>query len=378
MIEKTVRHVCFLLLLAAPLAAQTPPPGAPVSPRLSALGGPHAADLAGFDSLLVNPAGLASAPGEWLYSRIALSAAGPLADAADLLLGGEDILANLTSLLDAQGRLRTSMDLGPPIAFGYVGKGLGVGVFSRAYADVNAPSISTARLTFGGELLLAGGYARRLDLGDGRSLDLGVAVKGFLRNEFAWTGALTDVPSAFDDVFGAVPFHIVTGVGLDFGAIWSSGDLALALTARDAPTPYIATAYTSYDGFRANPTAARIATTKDFMPIDLSAGVRWSPRWLFLARSGSKLTLLADYRNIWGLFRLLDRNPILELSLGAEVVVLEILSLRAGIRDALPAAGFGLDLQAFHLSLAMYGRELGLEPGQRPVFNLDFAIDFRY
>ena len=48
---------CSLLFL--PLAAQTASPGVPVSPRRSALGGLHAADLAGFDSIFTNPAGLA-------------------------------------------------------------------------------------------------------------------------------------------------------------------------------------------------------------------------------------------------------------------------------------------------------------------------------
>ena len=364
--------------ISLPLSAQTAPPGVPVSPRRAAIGGLHAADLAGFDSLFTNPAGLASAEGQWMYSRIAMNAAGPIFDIANMAVSGTDILSNLTSLLDPAGRLYTSMDLATPIALGYAGKSLGIGIFNRTYVIVNAPSITSSFLTFGEEFLLTGGYAKRFDLGDGNLLDLGIAIKGFLRNEFAWSGALTDVQTAFNDIFGGIPFNIVTGLGVDLGVLWGFGDYALALTARDAFTPYIASSYTSYNGFKANPTANKITTTTDLMPIDLSLGFRWSPRWLFLARSGSELTLLADYRNIWGLVRILDRNPILELSVGAELVMLEILSLRLGIRDALPSAGFGMDLQIFDLSLAMYGKELGLEPGQRPVFNLDFAIDFRY
>lgn len=367
-----------LVFLALPLSAQTAPPGVPVSPRTAAIGGLHAADPAGFDSLFSNPAGLAFSEGEWMYSRIALSAAGPIFDIANMAVNNTDILSNLTSLVDPAGRLYTSMDLAAPIALGYVGRGLGIGIFNRTYVIINAPSITTTFLTFGEEVLLTGGYAKRLTLGEGHLLDLGIALKGFLRNEFAWSGALTDVSTAFDDIFGGIPFNIVTGLGVDLGATWNFGDYALALTARDAFTPYIASSYTSYNGFKADPAANKIETATDLMPVDLSLGFRWSPRWLFLARSGSELILLADYRNIWGLFRILDRNPILELSLGAEVVMLEILSIRAGMRDALPSAGFGLDLQFFDLSLAMYGKELGLEPGQRPVFNLDFAIDFRY
>ena len=364
--------------LSFPAFSQTVSPGVPVSPRLAAIGGLHAADLPGFDSLFANPAGLAAAEGEWMYSRIALNAAGPLFDIASMALSGTDILSDLPSLLDSAGRLYTAMDLATPIAFGYAGKGLGVGIFNRTYVIVNAPSIASSFLTFGEELLLSGGYARRFVLENGQLLDVGIGVKGFLRNEFAWTGVLTDVSTAFNDILGGIPFNIVTGIGLDAGALWSFGDFALGLAARDAFSPYIASSYTSYNGFKANPTASKISSETGLLPVDLSLGFRWSPRWIFLARSGSELTLLADYRNILGLFRVLDRSPILELSLGAEVVMLEILSVRAAIQDGLPAAGFGLDLEIFDLSLSMYGRELGLQPGQRPVFNLLFAIDFRY
>lgn len=367
-----------LFFLSSPLFAQTDAPGIPVSPRLAAIGGLHAADLSGFDSLFVNPAGLADAAAVWSYSRIAMNAAGPIFDMANMALSGTDILSNLTSLLDSQGRLYTAMDLSTPIAFGYVGRGLGVSVFNRTYMVINAPSVGTAYLTFGEEVLLTGGYARRFSVGEGQILDVGVSLKGFLRNEFAWTGALTNVDTAFTDVTGAVPYNIVTGIGLDAGALWSFGDFALALAARDLFSPYISSSYTSYDGFKADPSANKTGTETDTLPIDLSLGFRWSPRWDFLLRSGGELTLLVDYKNILGLFRILDRNPILELSLGAEAVILEILSVRAGIQDALPAAGFGMDLQIFDLSLSMYGKELGLEPGQRPVFNLLFALDFRY
>jgi len=367
-----------LLFVASSAFAQVSAPGIPVSPRLAAIGGLHAADFGGFGSLFSNPASLADAEDAWSYSRIALNAEGPIFDIANMALGGTDILSNLTNLLDDNGRLYTALDLATPIAFGYVGNGLGVGVYNRTYVVINAPSVSSAFLDIGEEFLLAGGYARSFDLGSGNRLDAGIALKGFLRNEFAWTGALTDVATAFDDIFGGIPYNTVTGLGLDAGALWSFGDFALGLAARDLFAPYISTTYSSYNGFKADPSASKTDSETGLLPIDLSVGFRWSPRWDFLVRSGSELTLLLDYRNLLGLFRALDRNPILEVSAGAELVILEILSLRAGIQDALPAAGFGLDLQIFDLSLSMYGEELGLEPGSRPAFNLLFALDFLY
>jgi hypothetical protein len=367
------------ILIALPAFAQVDSPGVPVSPRLAAIGGLHAADVGGFESLFTNPAGLADLDSSWSFSRIALNAAGPIFSIANMALGGQDIMSNLTSLLDDSGRLYTAMDLATPIAFGYVGGGLGVGVFNRTYMVVNAPSLaSDAYLNVGEEMLMVGGYARRFDLGNGHRLDAGLSLKGFLRNEFAWTGALTDITTAFSDITGTIPYNIVTGLSLSAGVLWSFSDFAVGLVGRDAFAPYISSTYSSYNAFKADPSASKTDTETGLLDADVSLGFRWNPQWNFLVRSGSKLLLLADYRNILGLFRVLDRNPILEVSLGAEATLLEILSLRAGIQDCLPAAGFGLDLQYFKLSLSMYGEELGLEPGSRSVFNLAFAIDFIY
>lgn len=365
-------------LLASPAFAQVSSPEAPVSARRAALGGLHAADLGGFESLFSNPASLAGLESQWCFSRLALNASGPIFDIANMALSGNDILSNLSSLVDDKGRLYTALDMDTPVAVAYVGGGLGVGLFNHTYVEVNAPSVSNAYLSFGEEVLMIGGYARRFELGGGHVLDAGLSLKGFLRNEFAWEGALTDVSSAFSDIFGSVPYGIDLGLSLSAGVLWSFGDYAVALVGRDAFAPYISSTYSSYNAFKADPSASKTDADSGLLAADVSVGFRWNPRWAFLVRTGSELTLLVDYRNLLGLFRAVDRNPILEVSVGVEALLLDVLSLRAGLQDMLPAAGFGLDLEYFDLSLAMYGEERGLEPGSRPVFNLLLSMDFVY
>jgi hypothetical protein len=90
------------------------------------------------------------------------------------------------------------------------------------------------------------------------------------------------------------------------------------------------------------------------------------------------LVFALDYRDILDLTSLVPRNPILNVGLGVEARVLEIVTLRAGINDALPSAGIGLHLGVCTINLVAYGAELGLDPGDRPYYNLLVDFDFKY
>ena len=72
------------------------------------------------------------------------------------------------------------------------------------------------------------------------------------------------------------------------------------------------------------------------------------------------------------------RNPILNVAVGAEIEFLDVVSLRAGIRDAYLSAGLGLDLSICKIDLAMYGTEGGLEPGDRAILNIALSLAAEY
>jgi len=107
-------------------------------------------------------------------------------------------------------------------------------------------------------------------------------------------------------------------------------------------------------------------------------GLMWSPALGRLGQVIDSLVFALDYKDILDLASPVPRNPILNVGLGVEARVLEIVTLRAGIDEALLSTGIGLDLGVFTINLAAYGAELGLDPGDRPYYNLLVDIDFKY
>jgi hypothetical protein len=373
----------LLFVLPMFLYAQEISPVFPPSPRMAALGGPHAASVQGVDAIFENPAGFAVEGRTINVSSLVPLVTGPVFDIANLVMGGGDIATGIPNILDPAGRLYVQLDLAGPLSFSYVGSGLGFGLYNRTIATINAASILNASLTIQEDLLLAGGYAHRLLLGDGRHVvDLGIMPKGFMRSLVTVDGSIEDLMDVMGNpgsLMSGSTFSVVSGIGFDAGARWSPSDsFALGLVIRDAYSPAIITEYSDLDAFRQDPSAAKLSTEYSKVPTDLSIGVAYYAPFAAFRRLGIDMSVYLDYRDILNLFAPVPRNPILNVGLGTEVILLDILSFRAGVNDALPAAGFGLDLSFFTLSLAMYGSELGLDPGKRPAYNVVVALDFRY
>lgn len=376
--------ICVALAIAlAPAAAQSVQRFSPPSARMAALGGPHAASASGLDAVFENPAGFAADETEFRASALVFNPSGPIFDIAGLVLGGSDqLMAGLPSLFDAQGRFYAQADMLGPLSFGYSGKGLGFGLFNRTVATVNASSLLSVAFEVSEEVMLAGGYAYRFEIGDRNVIDLGIMPKGFIRASVGDRMSLDEVMAVAMDPASALesPLTMTSGVGFDVGARWSLDQaLSVGIVVRDAYSPAMVTVYESYGAFAANPQLAKVgASTYAVVPPDLSFGVAWEPRLALLDRLGADLAFLVDYVDILDLLNAVPRNPILNVGAGVELTLLDILSLRAGVKDALPTAGFGIDLSAFAFSLAMYGQELGIEPGSRPLYNLLVALDFSY
>jgi hypothetical protein len=104
--------------------------------------------------------------------------------------------------------------------------------------------------------------------------------------------------------------------------------------------------------------------------MDISFGLCWRPPLGRLYPTITSLTLLADYRDAFDFLIYPPRatNPWLHISAGLELVLLEILTLRAGFYQCLPSGGVGIDLSLFKLNFAFYGRELSAIPGGRPIY----------
>jgi len=349
------------------------------SAREKSMGGTHVALADDASVLLTNPASLADVPSSFSKADLGIRMIGPLFDIADLVVGGNMSTSGLTDFLAKNDyKLYAGLDIAGPLALGYSGGGLGFGFFNKTKFIINVGSASAINVSAGEDLLLAGGYALRFDLGKGHELDAGIVAKGYVRGRtdssmgiVEAVGVISDPASVLSD-----PFTLTTGIGLDAGLRWAWSGLAAGLVCRDAFSPAISTVYSGGAGafFASRPGTSTYVS----LPRSLDLGLAWTPSLGRLGEVVDALVIALDYRDILDLFAVLPRNPILNVGLGAEARVLDIVTLRAGIADALPSAGMGLNLSAFTMNLSVYGAELGLDPGDRPYYNLLIDFDFKY
>ncbi len=375
-----------IFLVQAPLGAEELAPFSLPSLRSTATGGLHAAPADDFFAIFDNPAGFAGQQGELSAALVNLRLAGPVFDMTGLGIGffagaPFDLTGALSSLLDENGRLYAVLDLGGPVGFGWVGQGLGFGVFDRTTLLLNVAGVSAASASLSQEFLLTGGYAFRVPLGGTHYLDLGLQPKGFIRGSVDVSGSLTAVADALADpaaLMGGQPFSLATGIGLDAGFIysWEGAGFAFGFAARDAWSPARVALYPSLEAFMAG--SAPASSSMALVEADLSVDLAWDPRFALLERLDLSPRFVVGYKDLLDLLDPVPRNPVLQVGAGFELVILDILSLRAGIADALPNAGFAVDLKAFRFGLSMYGTELGLDPGVRPLYNLMLSFEFRY
>ncbi len=347
--------------------------------REIALGGRHAALSGGAEAFLANPASLGAARPEFSAARLGLVASGPVFDLANLALGAEgDIVAALSSLLAKYDyKLYAGFELSGPLAFGYVGEGLGFGLYNRTSLKVNAASIASVTLRAREDVLIAGGYAYRQALGGGHALDLGLLAKGFVRAELGITTTLPGLEAILANPLALLgePVDLTTGIGLDAGLRWNWNEvLAAGLVCRDVYSPALVATFACLDTIGGTASATRSARIAP----DLAFGLAWSPPLRRLGRYLDGISLALDYGDMLDLARPVPRNALLNLGIGLEVRALDILAFRIGLSEALLAAGLSFDLGALRLCAAAWGDELGIEPGDRPVYNLLVSFDFVY
>jgi hypothetical protein len=381
---RKIRHLCallsafaFILISGAfPLNAETLSPLGMPSARASALGGNHAALGDDFSALFTNPASFIDIEGEFSAAELTLSTYGPVLEILDLVLGGSTALENLDlSNIIGSGGFAAGLELGGPLSLGWVGRGAGFGIVNRLKADA-AVSGFTLRPVFSGDILLIGGYSLRTLDKQGHTLDLGFLGKGFYRMAFNLESSIFDAAD-FADSIGSHPVRSILGLGFDLGLKYTlAKNFSAALVCLDAYSPAMVSTWNTLDDFREKkkPGGASFASIQP----RLGLGLKYRIRGVFLDKYISRFLILADYRDFLDLAAVIPRNPILHIGLGAEIVILEKLSLRLGINDALPAAGFGLDLSFMKLDVAIYGRELGLDPGFQSVYAIDIGLLFRY
>lgn len=357
------------------------------SARTSALGGPHAALAGGLATLFNNPAGFYEAKPGLRLSEITLHLAGPIFDIAGVALGGAS--GNITSLLQSSNvqkllqSIYTSMDLVGPISFGYVGKGLGFGIFNTSTVTVMNTAPFTIAAAANEQLMIDGGYAFRIPLPAAwnSTLDAGILMKGGLQGVSIIEQSLLSLPALFGSLgtstFTGAPFYFNTLIGLDAGLRYSYKNLiSVGIVGHNLYTPVLQSAYPTLQSFLSN-TATPTRSTS-VLPINLAVGVLYTPNLGILERVVNSFKVMVDYSHSLDLllYPSTAKNPLLNIGVGTEITLLRILDLRAGFYQGLFSAGLGLDLKYFTLDAAMFGTELSGEPGLQPVFNMIVGLTF--
>ncbi|MDR2094140.1 MAG: hypothetical protein LBP76_01310 [Treponema sp.] len=345
--------------------------------RSAALGGIHAGLGDDFYTIFSNPASFVGIKEQFSAGELSLSMYGPVFEIIDLARNAMDSGNNLDlSGITGSAGFAAGFDMAGPVSLGWVGRGLGLGLFNRTKVKAVMSGMTLRPLALE-DILLVAGYSFRFIDKKAHVLDGGFLGKGFYRGSVELKASVFDAMSILDDPMGN-EFKTYLGLGVDLGLRYTFADnFTVTLVCYDTYSPTLVTVYDSLKAFldkEAPSSSGNYATVYR----RLNAGIKYRISSEFLNRYISNFLILADYRDMLDLFAPVPRNPILNIGLGVELLVLDVLSLRAGITDALPAAGFGIDFNIARFDCAIHGKELGLDPGIQPVYAIDLALLFRY
>ena len=348
------------------------------SARFFALGGNHTAMADDFYSLFLNPAAFVGIDETFSAAEITLATYGPVFELIDLFRNSDNLSSDLDiSGLIGPGGFAVGLDLAGPLSLGWVGRNLGIGLFNKIRTSA-AVSGTNLKPLVSVELLFVGGYSFRIVDKEDHFFDAGFLAKGFFRGILNMESSILQVESLLENPLGRV-FGTNLGLGLDLGLRYTfRNNLTAALVCYDVYSPVFISSYSSIADFWDDASSSLVESSYATVKRRLDLGVKYRIQSAFLDRYITGFNIMLDYRDFLDLFSLIPRNPILNIGLGVEITLLNALTFRAGITDALPALGFGLDLSFITLDFAMYGRELGFDPGLQPVYAMGVSLLFRY
>ncbi|MDR3301717.1 MAG: hypothetical protein LBT01_04205 [Spirochaetaceae bacterium] len=384
----TQRHLVILLMFfsLAPFAfAQTSEahilPFEFPSARLAALGGNHAALTDDYYTAFNNPAGFAAVPKKISFAEISAEF-NRMEFFWDLYFG---TLTDETIIKMVLLPSEANAVIGGPINFGMISNGWGWRVFSATRGNIYWNGITQRFMDaeYSEEVVGNLGYGFRLVATENATLDFGVMLKAFYRLAFLPERTIT----SFDDLVLAIeeigdvfnfmrtqPYETQLGAGFDIGIRWTWRDsFSLGLTYKD---PYTAAFITGFPDFDAYLAAASDRTGYNTVAPQLGIGLSWRIPSFKLHRYNTDLVFSADYNGLLKMFSE-QRNPLLYLSAGLELRLLEVFCLRVGVADCLPSGGIGLNFTYFQFDVAYGGKEMATEPGGNSTWFLSISFLFR-
>ncbi|MDR0684960.1 MAG: hypothetical protein LBF83_07510 [Spirochaetaceae bacterium] len=368
--------LCFFSALSVysqELPSRVKPVGFPFA-RVNALGGNHVGLDAGFAGLFSNPAAFAGAEPKKNFAEISLDVI--YIDFIYNMIFTDNPLSEMRNVLT--DRFAATLDVGGPIAFGGVGRNYGWGLFNVSKFEVvwDRRTIYMLTPTLSEEFTFAGAYGFSLYSGDTARLDLGLTAKVFVR--MGWISQATylhEIKYLINNLV-EMPFEIQFGSGFDVGLRWTLLEsLSFGVAVYDPFAPVLVTRYS-----RASKVADQQMIAQGAVPVTprASAGISWritSPFWHYYF---SDITLSVDYVGLLENMAETPRDPLLNISAGVEVRMLEVFSIRGGFLGMQPSGGIGIDFTFMNIDLALYSKELGVLPNSYPTIAMTIDISFRH
>jgi hypothetical protein len=238
-------------------------------------------------------------------------------------------------------------------------------------------------------IVLAGLSFRVLDMSS-LTLDVGAMGKGFVRASFNKKIGLADLVGTgldgltgmFDD-FMTIPMDTQFGFGVDLGARLSlSKLLSVGLVYYDVYSPAWINSGVTLNALTSDPfgnltSGGSLGDGRVKSRLDLGVALDTGALLIF-----DNIRVMADYHDLLELIApgtdTITRNPVLNVGIGVEVGLFNILDIRAGISDGIPSLGLGLNLFFCQLNLAIHGKEFGLEPGVESTMAAEIGLAFRF
>lgn len=369
--------LCAFTLFAEPVAM---PRFAIPTTQSTGMGGDHVAYTDNVFSLLVNPAAIMRTRQNSVFT-IAPTLLSPqktfgLIDPfTQMIEGNMDALTDIGNSLKG-GKIPLGLDLREfPLSIAHVSDGFGFGIWDRIFVN---PSVigTTVKLEAFADVIVPIGMAFKiLDTGK-HIVDFGFTVKPFARVRASEQMSLMDMLDNGSDMLEEVSVPLIVGAGFDMGFMyrWDAG-LSAGLTFDDIVTrgAVVTSLVGSDDNTYHVPFSMNLGVA-----YDVKIGRFWAGAPNFLANTG--VTVAFDWHNITNAFQQDDyikRNAVLDIGVGLQISLMDMIKIRIGMNEMLPAVGLGLKFGLFELDVAYYGKELGLEPGQLPAPALDLSIAFR-
>ncbi|MFW6261855.1 MAG: hypothetical protein ACOC6J_09770 [Spirochaetota bacterium] len=281
--------------------------------------------------------------------------------------------------------------VGGQVGLGYVGNGLGLGLFANTEATVDGRNILQASGLAYNTITFVGGLG--LTFGN---LDLGVSIRPTVFGYSTVNAApiigsyLAGGSIDFTAMFANTVYY-GSGLGVDLGARWRLGPLSLGLAVKDLLGTRISYRKSDFGTYFDSLLAASLPVGSALtpseqadawtIPMKVNAGIEFDPdlgvlSYLIDPSFGVDLLDMTSAIRLWRSGEEITPDKLLEmLNFGGELGLLRFLTLRGGYYGGYISGGVGLDIFLIDINAAIAGDFGRDETGQWGFTNVGGSVE---